>query len=645
MASPDGTTAYRTKPDPDFTGWPAGVPYIIGNEGCERFSFYGMRAILYAYAVSLYVNLLGLPRQVEGEGLSATQAGTATTHLFMAAVYALPMIGAIIADRWLGKYRTIFWLSLVYCAGHAALAAFESPQLQYDLLGTVLIDPIQGLYLGLALIAIGSGGIKPCVSANVGDQFGQGNWHLLQKVFNAFYFIINFGSAFATLLIPAIRGDEYTAVIDGRTYILYEGSVSLAFAVPGILMGLATLFFWMGRKKFVHVPPTQPGRLGLLDVASGTTLFMVIGYPIFFHEFTPWWGTLLISGGCLALFAVLFAWRQSLKTDDGFLAVMFYAVMSLFRKGRDAHEPEVIPLQDARSNLDETRLPGLEDHWFFGRATRRFGREAVEGPIAVLKIMSVFLMVSVFWALFDQHSSTWIEQAKHMNRTIAFGLPGWLFVGSLLGLAVGLAVALSTAKDRSRAIQFTLAGGLLGVGTGILMWRLKPSFGLDASQVPAMNPFMVMILIPYTSFGLYPFLKKIGIEPTPLRRMTWGMFVTAVAFAAVALVQHAMDDRSEGAVHVGWQLIPYLIITVAEVMVSVTGLEFAYSQAPRRMKSVIMGFWLFNVTLGNLLVVFLSTFKDLKPAMFFWTFAGLMAVAAALFGLRAKFYRYQDYAQ
>jgi POT family proton-dependent oligopeptide transporter len=562
------------------------------------------------------------------------------------------MIGAIIADRWLGKYRTIFWLSLVYCAGHAALAAFESPQLQKNLLGTVLIDPIQGLYLGLALIAVGSGGIKPCVSANVGDQFGQGNWHLLQKVFNAFYFIINFGSAFATLLIPAIRGDEYTLVIDGRTYIQYKGSVSLAFAVPGILMGLATLFFWMGRKKFVHVPPTQPGKLGLLDVASGTALFMVIGYPIFFHEFTPWWGTLLISYGCLSLFAALFAWRQRLKADDGFLAVMFYAVTSWFRRsgGADEHVGESLP--DSPSRLGETRPrdearpeEGLESHWFFGRAARHFGREAVEGPIAVLKIMSVFLMVSVFWALFDQHSSTWIEQAKHMNRTIKLGLAGWLLVGALLGLLVGLAVALSTAKSRLLGIQLTLGGGLLGAGTGILTWVLKPSLTLDASQVPALNPFMVMVLIPYTTFGLYPLLKRIGIEPTPLRRMTWGMFVTAAAFAAVALVQHAMDARPEGGLHVGWQLIPYLIITVAEVMVSVTGLEFAYSQAPRRMKSVIMGFWLFNVTLGNLLVVFLSTFKGLQPAMFFWTFAGLMALAAALFGLRARFYRYQDYAQ
>src|SRR5690606_15951878 len=75
-------------------------------------------------------------------------------HLFVWGVYLTPLAGAILADRWLGKYRTIILLSLVYCAGHLALA----------------IDTTRiGLLAGLTLIAIGSGGIKGCVSAHVGD--------------------------------------------------------------------------------------------------------------------------------------------------------------------------------------------------------------------------------------------------------------------------------------------------------------------------------------------------------------------------------------------------------------------------------------------------------------------------------------------
>jgi POT family proton-dependent oligopeptide transporter len=157
---------------------------------------------------------------------------------------------------------------------------------------------------------------------------------------------------------------------------------------------------------------------------------------------------------------------------------------------------------------------------------------------------------------------------------------------------------------------------------------------------------MVMILIPYTTFGLYPLMKRLGYEPTPLRRMTIGMVMASAAFAAVAMVQMAMEEAPEGEqVHVVWQLIPYLIVTLAEVMVSITGLEFAYSQAPKRMKSVIMGFWLLNVTIGDLLVVFVTRVRFESQVTFFWVFAGLMLVAGLIFGIRARSYRYQDYSQ
>src|SRR3954463_4023118 len=89
--------AYRTAPDPQETGWPKGIPYIIGNEGCERFSFYGMRAILFVY-ISYLLRNSGLT-----EALSERHA-TEVVHTFFAGVYALPMVGAVIADRWWGKY-------------------------------------------------------------------------------------------------------------------------------------------------------------------------------------------------------------------------------------------------------------------------------------------------------------------------------------------------------------------------------------------------------------------------------------------------------------------------------------------------------------------------------------------------------------
>lgn len=215
-------SSYRTSPA-DLVGMPPGVPHIIGNEAAERFSFYGMKAVLAMFMVD-YLHLM----DGASTGGMSDAAATEKVHLFATAVYLTPFLGAILADAFLGKYRTIILLSLVYCAGHAALA----------LMGGFGSSSIW-LMSGLALIALGSGGIKPCVSAHVGDQFGGKNAHLLSKVFNGFYFSINLGAFVSMLLTP---------------WLLKWYGPHWAFGVPGVLMALATLIFWMGRHRFIHVP-------------------------------------------------------------------------------------------------------------------------------------------------------------------------------------------------------------------------------------------------------------------------------------------------------------------------------------------------------------------------------------------------------
>src|SRR5690606_1137714 len=157
---------------------PRQIPYIIGNEGCERFSFYGMRNILVPFLVGS-VLLAYLPESMR-DG-----AAKDVFHTFVIGVYFFPLLGGWLSDRFFGKYNTVLWLSLVYVAGHACLALFESSR--------------TGFYTGLFLIALGSGGIKPLVSAFVGDQFDRTNKHLAKVVYDAFYWIINFGSFFASL--------------------------------------------------------------------------------------------------------------------------------------------------------------------------------------------------------------------------------------------------------------------------------------------------------------------------------------------------------------------------------------------------------------------------------------------------------------
>jgi len=528
--------AVQTEPDHEQRGWPRGIPYIIGNEACERFSYYGMKAILFVYLSQLLASHGASP-------LVAEREATEVVHTFIAGVYALPMVGAIIADRLLGKYATILWLSLFYCIGHACLAMFE--------------HNFTGFAAGLVLIAVGAGGIKPCVSAHVGDQFGRGNFFRVERIYQAFYFTVNFGSLLSTLFIPFAKE---------------RWGFGVAFGIPGVLMALATLAFWLGRHTFVHVPARPGGVLGALDALSGCLLFMTIALPMFGAELSTVYATLSVGERLglsllvLLLGLTVFVYRNVREADDGFLAVLWFSL---------------------RAKLASRQAGG-----FFAAARARFGDEAAEGPLAVLRIVSVFAMVSVFWALFDQHSSSWVAQARQMDRV------------------------------------FTL---------GSLHFELLPE------QIAAANPALVMLLVPLMGFVVYPGIERLGVRMTPLRRMTAGMFLTSLSFVIVALAQQRLDAGQH--VHIGVQLLAYLVLTTAEVMVSVTGLEFAYTQAPRRMKSLLMGFWLLAVSLGNILVALLARFQHLPRVQFFWLFAGLMLAAALVFGARAAFYKYRVFTQ
>ena len=129
----------------------------------------------------------GLP-----EGAARDRA-TEIIHLFIFANYFTPLLGAWLSDKLWGRYHTILYVSLVYCLGNLTLAFG--------------VGSVWGLYTGLGLVALGSGGIKPCVSAFCGDQFRPEQSGLLQKAYGLFYWSINFGSFFSFLVIPWLKDD------------------------------------------------------------------------------------------------------------------------------------------------------------------------------------------------------------------------------------------------------------------------------------------------------------------------------------------------------------------------------------------------------------------------------------------------------
>jgi POT family proton-dependent oligopeptide transporter len=294
------------------TRLPPGIPYIVISEAAERFSFYGMNAILTAFMAGQVFDdrthrtlpLFGL---LDTHGKPAPMSdshATAAYHFFVFGTYFMSFLGAIISDGFFGKFQTVMVLSVVYCLGHFALA----------LNATRL-----GLFIGLALIALGAGGIKPCVSSNVGDQFGASNQHLMSRVFGWFYFAINFGGTFSQLLIP---------------FLLVTYGPHLAFAVPGILMLMATIIFWSGRRKFVHVPPSgktvltealSPAGLGIVLRLSGLYVFFIVFWALYYQSSSAW----VLQAGRMDLHWLGRDWIPSqLQAINSILILLFIPLFS-----------------------------------------------------------------------------------------------------------------------------------------------------------------------------------------------------------------------------------------------------------------------------------------------------------------------------
>jgi proton-dependent oligopeptide transporter, POT family len=514
-------------------GWPRQVKYILGNEGAERFSYYGMKGILSAYLTGVLL-------------LTKDQA-TAIIHLFGFVNYFMPVLGAWVSDRFWGRYRTILWVSLFYCLGHGVLACTDLTE-SADA-KTML------LYAGLGLIAFGSGGIKPCVSAFMGDQFGPDQRHLLNKAYAAFYWMINLGSALAFLIIPWVR--------DTQGY-------SWAFGIPGIAMGVATLIFYLGTPRYEHVAPTgdpawRSKLVWLLSILAAITALVVVKMK----AANLYDGALYSVTGLFLLAAV--AWTLRLHRTVN----------------ASTQRLELSAFSTWWYTLPRWIGAGFKN--FRGFAEQKFTPAAVEQGLAYGRILSIFALIPVFWALFDQTFSTWVMQGEQMDKHELFG------------------------------------------------------YKIGAEQMLAANPFMVLVLVPFTTLVLYPAMGRLA---TPLRRMGAGMVLAALSFVIVAWLQQRLEAGER--LSILYQLFPYLVLTLAEVFISTTGLEFAFTQAPRAMKSTITGYWQLTVAVGNLLVVYITAAlgggggSDSVTSGRFMVYAAMTGVVAVLFAVIARFYQYRD---
>jgi POT family proton-dependent oligopeptide transporter len=201
----------------------------------------------------------------------------------------------------------------------------------------------------------------------------------------------------------------------------------------------------------------------------------------------------------------------------------------------------------------------------------------------------VFAFIPLYWALWDQNGSEWVLQAAKMDLN---------FMG--------------------------------------ITWL--------SEQIQVVNAILILVFIPLFSAAVYPSIEKLGIKVTSVRKIGWGFVLMTITFLLTAWIQQQIDNGIK--LNIAWQLLAYTILTASEIMVSVTGLEFAFAESPKELKSTVMSLWFFTVFLGNLLVSFINNsihsggvFSSISGATYFVLFAAMMAANTLLYFITVKIFK------
>jgi len=654
--------------------YPKSVFIIVGNEFCERLSYYGMKAILGIY----------LHKKLH----LSEDTSTVIYHSFAMLCYFTPIFGAMIADQLLGRFKTIVYISMLYVIGHLIKTLAAIP--------TLGIPPLEFSLIGLALIAIGTGGIKPCVSAFGGDQFKLPEQERqLQTFFSVFYFSINAGSLIGTALTPYLR-EDVACFGEDTCY-------SLAFGVPAILMAVATVIIIMGKPLYKMVPP------------QGSILTRVFG-SIYYA----------LKGKCSGVPAD--HWMDSAK--DKYDSQLVEDVKCLLRV-----LVLYIPLPIFWALYDQTG-----SRWTF-QATRMNGMLGSIGKIKpdqmqVINPLLILFLLPLFDRVIYPAFAKCGMLVKPLQRMTVGGIltGGAFFVSGFLELEMMKTYAKIPAVGFSDihfmnnipchvSLQLSNSTGLvheeaIDALENMVLRDLEPGkYSLDMEVSSTCLPAIISqrtgqvevlthdkevtaVLLGVDGGDVLPTVieghddpekdhdangrlrvvydmgnvaksTELTLESEHEKTVSFklqpdGVFGSNYSNIHTGYYEILMDDLSLGnlqvdqggvyslivardpetnihrslihtlttpnSVHIFWLLPQIFVITVGEIMFSVTGLEFSYSQAPDSMKSVLQAAWLLTTAFGNVIVILIAESKAFDDrASEFFMFACLMLVDMALF--------------
>lgn len=365
--------------------YPKKVLFIVVNEFCERFSFYGFRTILLLY----FKSVLGF----------SDSNSTISFHLFAALCYITPVLGAILGDSVWGKFKTILYLSTVYFLGEFILVLSS---IFWDL-GTL---STLATFIGLFTIGVGTGGIKPCVSALGGDQFYPHEERRRQAFFSLFYAAINLGSLISMFITPILRSDVYC--------VNRQDCYPLAFGLPCFLMFVAIIVFLVAKNQYHLVPLPEQNVM----VALCSCVWLALKRKLTGYKLPPSAPKKHGEPGGRHTN------NQSMSdaTSSSSLSVSsneeaLYGVATNAATIRPIADETVIAKPARNESQVELQSSERPKHWLY-LASDRFDTKSIEDFRSVLAILLLFVPIPVYWCLYDQQGSLWTLQATRMDGRV-----------------------------------------------------------------------------------------------------------------------------------------------------------------------------------------------------------------------------------
>ncbi|XP_043465187.1 peptide transporter family 1 isoform X2 [Leptopilina heterotoma] len=655
--------------------YPKSVFFIISNEFCERFAFYGMRTVLTLYLQRIL--------------LYSENTSTVIFHIFIMLAYLTPIFGAMLSDSLLGKFKTIFYISIIYAIGQFILSASATPWLNFATREFTM--------LGLVLVALGTGGIKPCVSAFGGDQFIMPQQEIaLTTFFSLFYFAINSGSLISTFITPILREDIKCFGIDS--------CFSLAFLVPAVLMALSIVIFILGKPLYRIKKPEGNVVLNVskciahairrkyktsshnkrdhwLDYADDKysskmiedirsalkVLKLFLPLPIFWALFdqqgSRWTFQANNMNGEIGSYIIK---PDQMQVVNPFLIVLFIPIFN------SCLYPIFHKLKIFNTPLKKLTLGGvLAAFAFIISSVVEFQMEdtyailptAGKGQLRIFNTLNCSVPMSVqnetfelkpldFWENINIPVNNYTEISIRANFALChkenFSISsGEENVSFLLheNTAISLPInrnglyfpykdSVSKAMEKDFFIRALIS--LADYDSGVLRLVHDGSTKLTFDIKSEFNETALMEM----ELGTYDFYWNEKLIEKSIRFRRGGVYTLVGYISENVKIMKILTVTPENGVHILWLIPQYIVITMGEVMFSVTGLEFAFTQAPVSMKSLLQSAWLLTVAIGNLVVIIIAETSFMKQSYEFLLFAGLMFLDMIVFAVMAMCYKY-----